>query len=419
MDIKIFPSVLHGTVEAVPSKSEAHRLLICSALADRETKLQLNSVSQDIEATMSCLSGLGAEPQIDGKYITVKPAQKNQGNQGRAFFDCAESGSTLRFILPVAAACGIDGYFCGRGRLPDRPISELAGVLEEHGISFSSHNIPFNISGNLSGGEYRISGDVSSQYITGLMLALPLINEKSLITLTTKLESKPYVDITMGCLAKFGVVINNIENGYEITYQRYISPGNVRPGGDWSNVSVFFAAGSAGGEVAVSGLELDSLQGDAALCGIMRRLGANVGSAEGYVAVRGGRLSGCEIDIADTPDLLPALAVVASAADGETRFYNGTRLRLKESDRISSSAAMINALGGFAKETEDGIYIRGTGLSSGIVDSCGDHRIVMAAAAASCFCTGPVVIHGAEAVRKSYPSFFEDFKKLGGKYDVI
>ena len=417
MDISITPKKLTGEIGAIPSKSDAHRLLICAALSDEKTVLTLPLISKDIAATISCLRSVGADIEVEGKRVTISPVKKVPD---RAELDCYESGSTLRFMLPVAAAMGINAVFKGSGRLPERPIGELTKVLSDHGIEFSSPKLPFEIKGKLSPGKYEIAGNISSQYITGLLLALPMLGGKSDVVLTTKLESAPYVDITLSALERFGVIVEKTEKGYAVDgADGYHSPKCMTVDGDWSNSAFFLTAGAMNGPVCVTGLSDNSPQGDKKVLEILKYAGAEVKKNENGITVKSAKLKASRIDITEIPDLLPILAVFACACEGKTEFYGGRRLRLKESDRLVTTACMINALGGAAEETEDGLIVFGKSLSGGTVDSFNDHRIVMAAAVASVMCSGPVVIKDAQAADKSYPTFFEDFRKLGGEADVI
>lgn len=418
MNLSITPSPLTGTVAAIPSKSAAHRFLICSALADMPTELTLPSSSEDIDATIGCIKTLGADVVRASGTVTVTPVSKPVENP---VLDCRESGSTLRFMLPVASAMGGHISFTGRGRLPDRPIGDLVEVLKRRGVSFSSDTLPFEISGILTGGEFALPGNISSQYITGLLLALPKLEQDSTVRLTTKLVSSAYVNITLSVIERFGVRAERSDEGYYFIpgNQTFVSPGRLPMDGDWSSAAFFLAAGAIGCPVTVTGLNPDSPQGDKAVVGLLRRFGANVVSDGDCVTASPGRLRGCEIDLGEVPDLLPALAVVAACAEGETRFVNGSRLQFKESDRLLSAAAMIQALGGKAEKNSDGLTVRGGGLSGGTVKSCGDHRIAMAAAIAGISCSDTVTILGAEAINKSYPAFFSDYSKLGGKVCVL
>lgn len=384
--------MLTGTISAIASKSMAHRLMICASLAKEKTEISCATTSKDMEATAACLSAM------------------KQGGR----LPCGESGSTLRFLLPVAAALGLTAEFHMEGRLPQRPLFPLDRELEAHGITLSRPKEEIlAISGQLTPGNYTLPGDVSSQYISGLLLALPLLDGPSTLTVTGKVESAPYIEMTLSAMKTFGVTVERREHTYYIVPQTYESPGCVTVEGDWSNAAFWLCAGALGKPVTVTGLNMESLQGDKAVCDILARFGAKVEQAVGKVTVSPAPLTAIDIDAAEIPDLVPVLAVVAAAAEGTTRIYNAGRLRLKESDRLQTVAQMLTALGGKVEEQADGLVITGTALTGGTVDSCNDHRIAMAAAVASALC--PVTVTTAEAVNKSYPQFWEDLARLKGE----
>lgn len=407
MDVTVTPSPLSGRVSAIPSKSDAHRLLICAAFADKPTKLRCKGTSEDIEATCRCLSALGTKINREGEYINVVPAKDIPASP---HLDCGESGSTLRFMLPVCAAVCSDGSFSGHGRLPQRPLSDLVGAMEANGVSFSAPALPFSHKGRLSPGVYSLAGNVSSQYVTGLMLGLSLLTGDSEIVLTTPLESAAYIDITTHALSRFGAAPERTEKGWRISGKgRFTSPGELEVDGDWSN-SAFFLVSGAG----LSGLDTKSPQGDKEILSVLKDLGAKLRITPDGISADLSALSGTTVDVSGIPDALPILSVAAATASGETHFVNAARLRLKESDRLATTAAMLENLGIRAVEHPDGLTVYGGSFSGGTVDGAGDHRIVMAAAIAATFASAPVTIKGAEAVNKSYPTFFEDFKSLGG-----
>lgn len=417
MNLCITPSPLGGELEAIPSKSDAHRVLILAALSRGTTRIEIRRLSDDIQTTIDCLCALGATIERTADAVIV---------QGISAFtehpelNCRESGSTLRFLLPVAAVCGVHARFTGSGRLPERPIGELMEAMRQHGVCFSADRLPFSMEGTLSGGEYALAGNISSQYLTGLLLALPLAKEDSSLKLTTKLESAAYVEMTLRSLRSFGAVAEEQDGAYRIPGSQVCrSPGIVSVEGDWSNAAFFLAAGALKSRVRLTGLSASSPQGDKAILSALTRFGAKVLQSYDVVEVSPGELHGCELDVSETPDLLPILAVLAANAAGETRLVNAARLRYKESDRLTATANLVNTLGGNAQELPDGLIVSGGGLSGGTVDGCRDHRIVMAAAIASIACREPVTILGADAVNKSYPEFFEDFTRLGGNWHVV
>jgi 3-phosphoshikimate 1-carboxyvinyltransferase len=292
--------------------------------------------------------------------------------------------------------------------------------MKSGGAVFDREKLPLSFSGRLRAGYYSLPGNVSSQYISGLLMAFSVTPGESVLTLTSRLESSAYVDMTLDTLRLFGADIEYCENKYIVRgKERLTSPGTVTADGDWSNAAFFLVSGAIHGSVTVTGLNTDSLQGDKRIVNILRDMGADTEFCGGSLTVTAKTLRGTAVDLADIPDLLPALAVAASFAEGETRFTGGTRLRMKESDRLKTVADMISCLGGTVRELEDGLVITGTGLTGGAVDSVNDHRIVMAAAVAGANGTGPVTIKNAGAVKKSYPGFFDDFSELGGRKNVI
>ena len=415
MNITVTPATLQGELRAIPSKSYMHRALICASFADGPTSLYCPETNRDIEATAACLRALGAEIVTDGGWYRVTPIDRSLPVTEPAVLDCGESGSTLRFLLPVAAALGRKTSFHGHGRLPQRPLSPLYERMQEQGARLSPAGVfPLIVDGQLRPGDYHLDGGVSSQYFTGLLLALPLLSAPSRIYIEGKLESAPYVELTNGVLETFGV--NPLWEGdcMEVTPQPFRSPGTLTVEGDWSNASFWLVAGALNGEIRLTGLQMNSRQGDRAIVPLLREMGANISvDAEG-VTVSRSLLHGIFIDATDIPDLVPILSVAAAAAEGETVITGASRLRLKESDRIRSVRDMLLALGAVCEETSDGLRIRGGKLRSGTVNSCNDHRIAMSAAVAACACEGDVAILGAESAEKSYPSFFRDLQTLGG-----
>ena len=382
---------ISGTIPAIASKSAAHRLYICAALADKPTEITCQTTSKDIEATKACLAAM---------------------KRGDTRLPCGESGSTLRFLLPVAAALGLEADFFLEGRLPDRPLAPLDAQLTAHGVTLSRpRREVLHISGKLTPGDYVLPGNVSSQYISGLLFALPLLDGPSTLTVTGSVESAPYIAMTLDALAQFGVQPELHDNVYTIAPTPYVSPNTAVVEGDWSNAAFWLCAGALSGPVTVTGLKPDSLQGDREIVELLKRFGAKTEESGDSVTVSPGPLTARDIDAAAIPDLVPVLSIVAAAAAGTTRIYNAGRLRIKESDRIKTVLALLTAIGVDAEETADGLRIHGgKALTGGVVDSANDHRIAMAAAVASAIC--PVTVTGAEAVQKSYPKFWEDLSIL-------
>ncbi len=394
MDICIYPNLLNGSVRAIASKSQAHRLLICAAFSDAPTTIFCNETNQDIEATADCLRSLGAVIKRTNDSYEVTPCATIPE---KAELNCRESGSTLRFLLPIVAALGVNATFLMSGRLHQRPLSPLWEVLEANGCVLTRPTeTTLNCTGKLKNNLYVINGNVSSQFISGLLFALPLLSGKSQICVAGKLESKPYVTMTQNALNMFGVKTDtfSIEPQYP-----FRSPREVTVEGDWSNGAFFLAANAIGSNVCISNLNHDSAQGDKAVYDILN----NIDHLQ-------------TIDAADIPDLVPILAVVAGTKNGVT-FNNIARLRLKESDRVDSVIRMLNAFGIKAYATDNTLTVEAGKYRGCTVDAMGDHRIAMAAAIAATVADGPVRICGAECVSKSYPAFWEEYTRLGGKYE--
>ena len=336
MNVIVNPGPLAGTVRVPASKSAAHRLLICAALADGPTRIAIRATNRDIEATAACLRALGAGIERQGDFIDVSPIAQIPG---QALLDCGESGSTLRFLLPVAAALGTRATFTGKGRLPQRPNAPLVEALRKHGAKIDNDLLPMTVSGPLTDGRWTLPGDVSSQYVTGLLFALPLLDGDSAIALTTPLASAAYVDMTLQALRQFGITVEPTTTGWRIPgHQRCHTPGDVAVEGDWSAAAFWLAANAMGASVDVQGLDPDSVQGDRAVAGLLGRKA---------------------IDATHVPDLVPALAAVAAQLPQRTVITGAARLRLKESDRLQTVAAMLKALGHGVTVTQDGLIIDG------------------------------------------------------------
>ena len=391
MDIRIFPRSLRGDVTVIPSKSQAHRLLICAAFADSPTQLRCPETNRDIEATADCLRALGAEIIRTETGYTVFPAAHAPE---AAVLPCRDSGSTLRFLLPVAGALGVDATFLMGGRLPQRPLSPLWEELERMGCTLSrpSENT-IRCRGKLLSGDYFIDGSVSSQFITGLMLALPLLHGESHIPITGKIESRPYVELTRQTLRTFGLDPDRPGS------KQFHSPEALTVEGDWSNGAFFLAAKALGNAVEVTNLHPDSPQGDRAIANLLTNLDC-----------------AAHISAADIPDLVPILAVVYGAKNGAV-IEDIARLRLKESDRVASVCSMLKQLGTDAVATENTLTVSPGRYHGCTIDAVGDHRIAMAAAIAATVADGPVTIKGAECVAKSYPTFWQEYQNLGGHYE--
>ncbi|MDP4121187.1 MAG: 3-phosphoshikimate 1-carboxyvinyltransferase [Bacillota bacterium] len=419
-NISVSPSKLNGTVIIPPSKSAAHRAILCAALSRGVTKLSPVQLSEDIDATIRCIEALGAVATLENQTLTV---------DGRAMFtkqdallNCKESGSTLRFLIPITAFAGINATFTGEGRLPTRPIGVYLDTLPKHGVTLNtSGGLPLSINGHLASGTFLLPGDVSSQFITGLLFALPLLEGDSEIRLTTPLESVGYIDMTLKILKDFGIEIQRTNYGYFISgNQSYCQKDEYQIESDWSQAAFFMVAGALGGNVTVQGLDINSTQGDKEIIEILKKFGANISITDNGISVSADAINGTTIDARQIPDLVPILAVIGSLSEGVTKIIGAARLRLKESDRLNAIANALNALGGNVVETEDGLIIQGTSkLHGGFVSGCNDHRIVMAMAIAATKCDGSVIISDRESINKSYPTFFEDYIMLGGKINGL
>ncbi|MDR3313549.1 MAG: 3-phosphoshikimate 1-carboxyvinyltransferase [Oscillospiraceae bacterium] len=393
--------VASGRVIAPPSKSDLHRLLVAAALCGSAARVDCgtDALSEDIAATQDCLRSL-----LDAQ--SPSPA-----------LDCRESGSTLRFLLPLAAALGKTAHFTGTGRLPERPLEPLLTLLRTHGVQVEGDRLPLRISGQLQVGKYALPGNISSQYLTGLLFALPLLEGDSVIQLTSPLESAGYVTMTMRTLRRFGVryILDTPESCVLPGGQRYHSAETrLTPEGDWSNAAFWLAAGALTGEITLAGLSADSAQPDAAILPLLRRMGAIVeANPAGEIRVCKSSLRGAELDASECPDLVPTAAVLMALAQGESRIHHAARLRLKESDRLAAMAQNLHALGAQVEELPDGLLFHGVPqLRGGAVQSFADHRIAMAMAVAALRAQGETTLGGAESVRKSYPAFWEIYDRL-------
>lgn len=421
MDIRIEPRRLGGTIRAISSKSDVHRFLMAAALAKGTSAVHFTTLSDDIAATVRVLSAMGAAIDIDGADGDYTATVTGICEMPRgAILDAHECGTTARLILPIAASLSNAFTLTGKNGLMKRPFKDLCECIAERGTSCSSNLLPITTSGRLTSGVFKIRGDVSSQYISGLLFALPLLDGDSEIRLTTPAVSAGYVDMTLSTLSLFGIAVEKTESGYKVKgNQAYRAVADYTADGDWSNATFWLCAGAIGEKLTVSGLRLDSLQKDKNALDIIKSAGADV-AASGDITVAKTYMHGVDFNGEDIPDALPALATVLSLANGKSVISGGARLKIKESDRIATTVAMLKALGADIQGTDDGFVINGvSNFTGGEVDAANDHRIAMCAAVASQCACGDVIIRGAECVNKSYPTFFEDFKKLGGKCSVI
>lgn len=413
MNRQILPRRLVGTLMPPASKSDAHRCLILSALANKPTEIIGVERSGDIDATLGCLKNLGA--RFDGQVLTPgRPPET-------ALLNCAESGTTLRLLLPIVAAMGVEGRFIGQHGLIARPNGPLLEALASHGVQFDQLALPLTLRGRLQSGQFELPGNISSLFVSGLLMAMPLLDSGGTILLTTPLESTGYVDMTLARLEDFSVLAGEAPGRFFTPgNQTFRSPKRLTVEKDWSSAAFYLVAGALGSMVTLTSLPVRSRQPDRQILDVLHAFGASVEQKPEGIRVGRGSLHGQTVDVSGMPDLVPILAVLGAGATGETRLENAARLRLKESDRLQSTSEMIRALGGWAEVQGDTLVIRGgQPLTGGTVDSYGDHRIAMAGAIAATLCSGPVTILGAECASKSYPAFWEHYQQLGGVCNVI
>ena len=425
--IRITPAPLAGSVCVPSSKSMGHREIICAALAEGTSVVDNISLSADIEATCRALRALGTKITSLPSLYSGRSAFKIEGGKLKNTFeeiDCGESGSTLRFMIPLAALCGGSVIFNGRGKLVSRPLKAYYDIFDRQGIAYetaANGELPLKITGTLSPGKFELPGNVSSQFISGLLFALPLLKGDSVVTINSPLESKSYVALTLSCLAKYGIEI--VHEDYRVYHirggQKYHSKNSVVEG-DYSQAAFWLVAGALGGSVDCEGLTMASLQGDKAIVVNMLAMGGKISIDEAGMTIKSSpaNTSGTIIDASDCPDIIPILTVLAAVSDGTTEIINAGRLRLKECDRLSAVTTELNKLGADITELPEGLVVRGRkSLEGGEAECWNDHRIAMSLAIASIKCRNRIILHGAECVNKSYPQFWEDFVALGGQIE--
>ncbi len=425
--VKFSPAAFGGEVHIPPSKSFAHRALICSALSGGNVKVNNISTSSDMEATGNFIRALSMNVIPDGKgNVSIEGELKIPGDP--ITVDCIESGSTLRFIIPIMAALGVSCTFVGRGLLPTRPIGVYSELLPSHGVSFEGNGLPCKISGKLTSGDFSLPGNISSQFISGLMFALPLLEGDSRIIITTELESESYIDITISVLQKYGINIERTDYGYFVKGNQKYKAVDQTVEGDWSQAAFYMNLGAFSKDpIRVRGLDKNSVQGDRKCLEVYGKLGVKA-EFEGDVLLISNPaatydscgLKAAEVSVTDIPDMVPALAVCMAMAEGESRITDAARLRIKESDRLKAITEAINAIGGKVTELPEGLIIEGVGrFTAGEVQGCNDHRIVMAVSTAAARAEGDIVSTDPHSINKSYPEYFEHYNSLGGKANVI
>lgn len=414
MNVRIKKGLLDGVVNVPSSKSLTHRAIIAAALANGESIISNVSYSKDIDATIKAMESLGAVIKKDNDTLYIRGCYPRCVNNE---IDCIESGSTTRFLIPLSILTGNEMNIIGHNKLVDRPLDPYFEIFEQDAISYShdEHYLPLTVKGKFRGGRYKIRGDVSSQFITGLLFTLPLIENDSIIEITTKLESKSYIDLTIDILAKFGINITFKDNCYYIKGNQSYKPYNYTVEGDFSQAAFFLVADALGSNVKLKNLNPNSLQGDKAILDDLEKFGAQVIYEDNLYSVKASTYKTIDIDVSNTPDLGPILCVLLNSVKGTSRLINAERLRIKECDRITCVKEELNKIGFDINETRDTMIINGTTLvNGGIIDSHNDHRLVMAFSIAATISNSDIVITNAEAINKSYPKFFEDFEKLGG-----
>lgn len=406
MVVTIRPKTLAGAVTPPPSKSMAHRLILCAAMARGISVLHNVALSQDILATLRCAEALGAQWEQEASTLTITGIDRRPWSGELPHFDCGESGSTLRFFIPIALAVAGGGVFTGRGRLMERPLKPYFDLFDEKNIAYEQKDGVLTVKGGLSTGTYPIAGNVSSQFLTGLLLALQLMEGESKLLLTTQLESRDYVTMTLEAMARFGAEVRQEGASFQISGGKGYHSREETVEADWSQGAFWYAANFLDNPVEVRGLDPGSVQGD------------RVVASYYWTLARPGDV---ELDLSQCPDLLPPLALMAALRNGTCRMVNAARLRIKESDRLASVAATLNALGVRVEEGPDSLTIHGGETLAGNVtlDCCNDHRIAMMAAIAATKCSGPINLTGADCVNKSYPDFWDHYRMLGGDMDVL
>ena len=418
-DVKFSPFVPNGTVNVPPSKSDVHRAIICAAMANGVSRISPVALSNDIKATIGCIKALGADAVLENNVLTVDGT--NMYKNKTALLDCGESGSTLRFFIPIAAVGNINATFVGKGKLPQRPIGIFTEALPKAGtVCKTEGGLPLEIKGQLKSGIFEIPGNVSSQFITGLLLALPILEGDSEIVLTSPLESVGYIAMTIRTMKQFGVNIQATEKGWHIKGGQSYKTCDYTTDGDWSQAAFFMVLGAVSGKVTVKGVAKDSTQGDKKCAEILARFGAKVTQLDNEVTVEKGELKAITIDASQIPDLVPVLSVCAAFAEGTTKIINAERIKKKECHRQKPPAELLNNLGGKVKELSDGLEITGvSSLKGGNVNGYNDHRIVMSAAVCAARSDEDITATFAMSINKSYPDFYIDYNSIGGKANVL
>ena len=425
--VRILPTNLVGEVNIPSSKSMGHREIICAGLAQGISIVDNISMSKDIEATCRCLKALGVKiEQVPSRYegrTALKITGSGELKACSSSVDCGESGSTLRFFIPLMALLGSEMKLIGHGKLVSRPLQAYYDIFDEQKLYYTTENgqLPLTVNGRLRPGKYTLPGDVSSQFVSGLLFALPLLEGDSELVIASPLESSSYVDLTLSCLKKYGILIENHQHQvYKIKGgQKYLAQNSIVEG-DWSQAAFWLAGGCLGGKLTLKGMDLDSLQGDKAVLDIMQKMNCRLQTAAELKA-EASEPQAVVIDASNCPDIIPVLTVLASVSTGTTKIINAARLRIKECDRLAAMTQELNKIGADITELEDGLIINGRSWLKGDaqVDAWNDHRVAMSLAIAAVKCKAPIILTGAESVQKSYPDFWQDYQQLGGKIEVL
>ncbi len=431
--LKISPVKLKGTVQIPSSKSMGHREIICSGLAAGISIVDNIAISEDIKATNRCLEALGVKvSEVVSNFNNRCAFKYETGTElqvAKKEVDCNESGSTLRFFIPLGALCNSEITFTGKGKLVSRPLNAYYDIFDEQNLTYKTAaegHLPLTINGKLKPGHYKLPGNVSSQFVSGLMFALPLLAEDSILEILPPIESESYIDLTKEALGRYGIKLELLaSHKYLIPGgQSYKASGRAIVEGDWSQAAFWFVAGSLNEKITCLGLDKNSLQGDKVVADIVNRMGGKVTvptSDEGYI-VNPSATKETIIDATDCPDIIPVLTVLAAVSEGTTKIINAGRLRIKECDRLAATTSELNKLGAEVEELAEGLIVKGKpeGLQGGAtVDAWNDHRIAMSLAIAATVCKEPIILTGAESVSKSYPEFWQDYLALGGVFEKV
>ena len=419
--VKITPTKLKGVIQVPPSKSLAHRAIICASLAKGVSRIDNIEYSKDIQATIKAMKSLGTKIKEYENYLIIDGTTTYTKQNSE--IDCEESGSTLRFMVPISIVEENKVHFIGRGNLGKRPLDTFYEIFERQDIGYMYKRdiLDLYVIGKLKPDHYLIPGNISSQFITGLLFALPLLKGDSIIEITSTLESKGYIDLTLQMLEQYGIkIINNDYKSFVIMGNQEYQAHNYRVEADFSQAAFYLVAGAIGNDVVLTDLNLNSLQGDKATLDILDSMGAKINVVSDGIKVIGENLSATQVDASQCPDVIPVVTVALALAQGKSEVINAKRLRIKECDRIIATRSQINELGGLVVEQPDSMTIKGVNeFNGGTCSSYADHRIAMMLAIAATRCNQPVIIDNMECVEKSYPSFWEDYQSLGGIIDVI